>query len=552
MTQIKSIVNWCDACQTPIISCRKGDGCSLCRGKTKYLCADIRPVFPEERLLLGLLQGGDPAAYMNHSVWASGKGRYYADGQPLLLDKGCYTVANAKVIGEKIRVRKGQPHYEAFDRDAARFTAANRQHLAWLEHEAMAFIREASENTPANHAAVSFSGGKDSTVTADLAARALGDPSLVHVFGDTTLEFDSTYAYLERYRREHPMIIMKHARNSDQDFFAVCKDIGVPTQHKNWCCTMFKTAPIAEQCRRLFEREQVLTFVGIRAAESPKRAQYDRISKGTEQRKIQQQISAYPIFHWTDAEVWLYLLARGLDFNDAYRLGFKRVGCWLCPNSTLREVFLHQVYFPEKAFAWRNILLSQARQTGKPDPETCVDSMAWKRKKGGDGLGIADVITVQKQACVADEQANVYRLSRPLCDSFYSMFAPFGIVAPELGRKLVGEVLVLDTHSKLPILSIQPYAQEGHAVRIKTMNVTSHRRMQQKIVYQIRKYNACRACGKCVSVCVAGAIRIKNADYVIDQNKCTRCQKCISTKYIDAGCIMKRTIGISKQQKEAA
>ena len=42
-----------------------------------------------------------------------------------------------------------------------------------------------------------FSGGKDSTVTADLALKALSNPHLVHIFGDTTLEFPSTIEYLD-------------------------------------------------------------------------------------------------------------------------------------------------------------------------------------------------------------------------------------------------------------------------------------------------------------------------------------------------------------------
>jgi len=41
------------------------------------------------------------------------------------------------------------------------------------------------------------------------------------------------------------------------------------------------------------------------------------------------------------------------------------------------------------------------------------------------------------------------------------MFVPFGRVAPELGQKLLNEVIVLDVKSKVPILSIQPFSQDG-------------------------------------------------------------------------------------------
>ena len=53
---------------------------------------------------------------------------------------------------------------------------------------------------------LSFSGGKDSTVTADVVVKALSNPSLVHIFGNTTLEFPSTVAFAERYRENHPQI----------------------------------------------------------------------------------------------------------------------------------------------------------------------------------------------------------------------------------------------------------------------------------------------------------------------------------------------------------
>ncbi len=75
---------------------------------------------------------------------------------------------------------------------------------------------------------ISFSGGKDSTVTADIVVKALSNPSLVHIFGNTTLEFPTTVEYAERFRREHPQSIFLFAKNEDQNFMDVCEDIGPP------------------------------------------------------------------------------------------------------------------------------------------------------------------------------------------------------------------------------------------------------------------------------------------------------------------------------------
>ena len=63
---IPTEVYWCAHCETPVIQAAtqadKGF-CPLCKRKMKYLSADLRPVFPEERLLLELLLGEKPFTY---------------------------------------------------------------------------------------------------------------------------------------------------------------------------------------------------------------------------------------------------------------------------------------------------------------------------------------------------------------------------------------------------------------------------------------------------------------------------------------------------------
>ena len=45
------------------------------------------------------------------------------------------------------------------------------------------------------------------------------------------------------------------------------------------------------------------------------------------------------------------------------------------------------------------------------------------------------------------------------------------------------------------------------------MNVADHEKLQRMIQYQVRKFNACRKCLKCESLCKAGAISII-AEYI--------------------------------------
>ena len=131
-------------------------------------------------------------------------------------------------------------------------------------------------------------------------------------------------------------------------------------------------------------------------------------------------------------------------------------------------------------------------------------------------------------------------LAEAMDDDLIGMFTPFGRVAPELGQKLLNEVLVLDVRTNVPILSIQPFGQQGYdyAVKIRTMNVANHDDLQRMVSYQIRKFNACRKCLKCESLCKAGAISIVGDNYYINPDKCVHCKMCVTPKYLDGGCMM--------------
>jgi len=67
---------YCSHCDVPVITSLldidevKNKGlCPLCGGETKYLSTDLRPVFPQERLLLELLLGLKPLSLSKKSLW---------------------------------------------------------------------------------------------------------------------------------------------------------------------------------------------------------------------------------------------------------------------------------------------------------------------------------------------------------------------------------------------------------------------------------------------------------------------------------------------------
>ena len=538
-------VFWCDSCNIPLIHTAnqidKGI-CPICAHKTRYLTADLRPVFPEERLLLALLVGKEPGAFMENSVWAADS-RYYIDGgKPINLSTKKLAETDTDKIASGIAANQGCIDYTAFGAQIKAFSLANRHRLDYLKDEAFNFVRTASSKYKEENIVISFSGGKDSTVTADLVTKALSNPSLVHIFGNTTLEFPLTLEYANRFRDNHPLAIFQIAKNEEQNFYDVCEDIGPPARMMRWCCSMFKTGPITRVINSLYRSQQILTFYGIRKSESVSRSKYNRIEDDAESVKIQQQTVASPIFFWKDIDIWLYILAEGIDFNAAYRLGYDRVGCWCCPNNNLRAQFLSRIYMPEQFKAWRQFLIDFAKKIGKPDPEVYVDTGKWKARQGGNGLASSGDIKIRFTNCTTEDHAKIYSLLRPYDDELIGMFVPFGRIAPELGNKLLQETIVLDSRTNIPILSIQPFSQDGyeHAVKVRTMNVADHDEVQRRVGYQIRKFNACRKCLKCESLCRAGAISIIGGYYYIDQDKCVHCKKCMTNKYLVGGCMMEK------------
>jgi phosphoadenosine phosphosulfate reductase len=534
-------VVWCDDCKVPIIkevnSVDKSI-CTICGKNTTYLSTDLRPVFPEERLLLEIISA-KPLEYINKSVWASNN-RFYIDGKVSTITNANYKKHSTAEIVRLLEQHRSRNDYQYFNQHIKKFISANKSRLNYIYDEACTFIKEAAEEYPHESIVISFSGGKDSTVTADLAVRALNDPSLVHIFGDTTLEFPLTIEYAKRFRMNNSKAIFKIAKNKEQDFFEVCDDIGPPARMLRWCCSMFKTGPITRVLNSIYKDMDILTFYGIRKCESVSRSKYNRIEDDAESVKIQKQKVASPIFYWKDIDIWLYILGEEVDFNDAYRLGYDRVGCWCCPNNNERAQFLSRIYMPELSEKWRQFLVDFAKRIGKPDPDVYVDSGKWKARQGGNGVAAAKDVKIRFSNCTAEDHAKVYQLNRDIDDSFIELFTPFGKIAPELGRKLINEVIIVDLKANVPILSIQPFTQDGYdyAVKVKTLNVAKHDDLQRMVGYQIRKFNACRKCLKCESLCKFGAIYILEDTYHIDDKKCKRCRMCVTAKYLEGGCLM--------------
>ena len=96
-TQIKSKLYWCKECNIPLYE----DTCSLCGSKGKESTTDIRPVFPEERLLIEILIG-EPFKFLKSSVWNGTGNRFIVDGEPLKISISKLMQMNSKEVIKKL------------------------------------------------------------------------------------------------------------------------------------------------------------------------------------------------------------------------------------------------------------------------------------------------------------------------------------------------------------------------------------------------------------------------------------------------------------------
>lgn len=545
-TQIKSQLYWCKECNVPLYESK----CPVCNSKGKLIGTDLRPVFPEERLLLEILIN-EPFKFKDASVWNTSGNRYIVDGTKLRYSQKDLMKMNPDEVISKLKEYSSENNYEVFNKYIRKFIEVNQDRYNFLVTEATNFIINQKKSYKDDETFVSFSGGKDSTVVSDLVIRALGMPSIIHIFGDTTLQFPMTEEYADRFRKAHKKTPFLLARNKEKNFYDMCEVVGPPSRVMRWCCTVFKTGAITKRINTTFkDKKKILTFCGIRRSESASRNKYDRVSDSP---KITKQNVSSPIIDWNDFDVWLYLVTTGIDFNYAYRLGYTRVGCWCCPNNTSWAQYLAQIYMPEQAKAWRDQLIKFAVKIGKPDPEVYIDDGKWKARQGGNGVDYSKNVFVSFKPCANENESFNYRLNKPISEELYEFFKPFGWINKEMGNSRLEEVYVVDKVGN-PIIRLQGKIGSKElkvtALKVPLGKARSLRDIRQRIDCQLTKYQLCLGCLGCESACKHNAIIVKkpaheneiiqnkvNYTYRILDDRCVRCGECINHFY--GGCYIK-------------
>jgi phosphoadenosine phosphosulfate reductase len=162
----------------------------------------------------------------------------------------------------------------------------------------------------------SNSGGKDSAVVYHI-IKSLGlENKIPIVYCNTTIDPRGTIAYIKRNMPETKILHPK------ENFYKIIERKGVPTRRARFCCEILKEyASIGK-----------LNIEGVRSAESQARQGRDYITCDR-RKKMKGCQHCYPIYDFTDAEVYEYIRENGIVLHEWYSLGFTRLGCIGCPQA---------------------------------------------------------------------------------------------------------------------------------------------------------------------------------------------------------------------------
>jgi PUA domain (predicted RNA-binding domain) len=158
-TEMSSTIYWCEECNIPIYE----KVCSLCGHEGKYIATDLRPVFPEEQILLAFIFGKEPFYYKTKSVWY-GSNAYIINGKKVKLSVGKlnkWSLEKIKVVKEQYEENIKKISYEYFNKAVERFVKANNDRYNFITEEAIRYVQGYRERYAIEDMVVSFSGGKD-------------------------------------------------------------------------------------------------------------------------------------------------------------------------------------------------------------------------------------------------------------------------------------------------------------------------------------------------------------------------------------------------------
>lgn len=201
---------------------------------------------------------------------------------------------------------------------------------------------------------LSFSGGKDS-----LALYHVAKMAGIKFVAEHTLTCIEPREVIYFMREHYPDVRQVRKPMTFWQYMLYKKEL--PSQERRYCCAYFKEA----------QHPHSVTLVGVRAAESAKRASRDETwyrSRNKSRNKTismdelfefakekhfqcikgKDAITISPLFHWKDVDVWYFIKeVAKVPYCSLYDQGYRRVGCIMCPLAGQKEIVKDMHRYPK-------------------------------------------------------------------------------------------------------------------------------------------------------------------------------------------------------------
>lgn len=405
---------------------------------------------------------------------------------------------------------------------------AHEEHMRIMESKSMKLIAVMYEKVRKPIVA-SFSGGKDSLVALSLVLDLGYEPKVL--FNNTGIELpetvDTVYKIVDRFDLE-----LIEASAGDAFWHAVYK-LGIPGRDYRWCCKVCKLAPLARAVRSLWS-SGALNIVGQRAFESLDRARNPSVWR---LRWAPQLLNVSPINYWSQLEVWMYIYKKKLYVNPLYYMGYERIGCFMCPASTLAELQLVSETHPSLWSRWLEVLEYWAKRLNKP--REWIDYALWRwnaparyRTLMARKLRIVDRIDNWYETFSLMAEPRIVNIEK--AQDFVRLEFSTNIDLRFLNRQLSivkpGRVCMNETRAVLEWETAKIVIELNSITVFKTSDYDV-----EKLVDIIKLYYRwlhCVGCRSCEANCPIGVFRVrtengKSIPYVYSEDHCISCKLCL-------------------------
>lgn len=308
------------------------------------MCFVLKPIFEEERQFFLKKTGIE----LPTDCWR--------DGANIYLDPYCEKpLYKFKVEDKKINIKKdNQSLFESYQQvKLNEVIKRERERVDKLFEDSVEWLKENIKPYLSEKIILAYSGGKDSDLLKCVVDKA--EIEYLLNFANTTNESQDTY--------HHVKSIMKKCKNSNtmnpkEGFYPWIKrkNYFVPTVLVRNCCSTFKEG----QLNKSFDtKKPLIQLIGVRRDESAKRAKYEKIMDDAFEVKLRGKntqpklwVKIAPIVDWKDLDVWVYLIYHNIELHNAYKYGFERCGCLICPYQSDYADMLVEEFYPYQYNRW--------------------------------------------------------------------------------------------------------------------------------------------------------------------------------------------------------